>query len=140
MEERDEKAVVPRGVAPAPGRVRHGHPAGAPDTRGASAVPQEIPPPPANSVPEPPPPAAPEPDFAGQVMTVTGPVRPDELGVTLMHEHVLVDFVGADKVDRARYDPGGGLPDRAALSGGSGFPRRLHAFVDCTPAYLGRDP
>ena len=26
--------------------------------------------------------------FAGQVMTVLGPISPDDLGVTLMHEHL----------------------------------------------------
>jgi phosphotriesterase-related protein len=90
-------------------------------------------------VPEPPPAAVPEASFAGQVMTVTGPIRPEELGVTLMHEHVLVDFVGADKVDRARYDAEAvfqtALPylQEVVTRGGQ-------AFVDCTPAYLGRDP
>ena len=30
-----------------------------------------------------------------QIDTVTGPISADALGVTLMHEHVLVDFIGA---------------------------------------------
>ena len=30
-----------------------------------------------------------------RVETVTGPVLASALGVTLMHEHVLVDFIGA---------------------------------------------
>jgi phosphotriesterase-related protein len=38
------------------------------------------------------------------VQTVTGAVSSDSLGVTLMHEHVLVDFIGADKVSPNRYD------------------------------------
>ena len=41
---------------------------------------------------------------AGEIETVTGPVRADTLGVTLMHEHVLVDFIGASEVSRSRYD------------------------------------
>ena len=38
------------------------------------------------------------------VNSVTGPVPADRLGLTLMHEHVLVDFIGADLVSPARYD------------------------------------
>ena len=40
----------------------------------------------------------------GRVMTVAGPVSAETLGVTLPHEHVLVDFIGADRVRRDRYD------------------------------------
>src|SRR5688500_11583297 len=36
--------------------------------------------------------------------TVTGPIAADRLGLTLMHEHVLVDFIGADRVSPGRYD------------------------------------
>jgi len=76
-------------------------------------------------------------DFS--VMTVEGPVRPDELGTTLTHEHVLVDFIGADKVSPDRYDPEEAfrviLPhlQKLKVSG-------CNAFLECTPAYLGRDP
>lgn len=71
-------------------------------------------------------------------MTVGGPVRADRLGATLMHEHVMVDFVGADRVSPDRY--------RAAEVFGVALPhlRDVRAagcrtLVDCTPAYLGRD-
>ncbi len=30
--------------------------------------------------------------FEGMVMTVTGPIEPKKLGVTLMHEHLLVNL------------------------------------------------
>jgi len=40
----------------------------------------------------------------GQVMTVVRPRLPAQFGSALPHEHVLVDFVGADKVSRDRYD------------------------------------
>jgi phosphotriesterase-related protein len=75
----------------------------------------------------------------GRVMTVLGPVSPDRLGSTLPHEHVLVDFVGADTISRDRYDVNdaydAALPHlrRAKALG-------CRAFVECTPAYLGRDP
>jgi phosphotriesterase-related protein len=37
-------------------------------------------------------------------MTVTGPIAPEQMGTTLTHEHVLVDFGGADGVSPERYD------------------------------------
>ena len=72
------------------------------------------------------------------VQTVTGPVAADRLGLTLMHEHVLVDFVGAEQVSRSRYDADVAfkmiLPHLTQLRGlGCG------TLVECTPAYLGRD-
>ena len=73
------------------------------------------------------------------IATVRGPVAPDDLGFTLMHEHVLVDFIGADKVSRDRYDHGqvvaSVLPHLRQV-------RKLgcETLVECTPAYLGRDP
>jgi phosphotriesterase-related protein len=73
------------------------------------------------------------------VLTVGGPVPADELGQALVHEHVLVDFIGADKVSRDRYDADEvfevALPHLRALSA-QGF----RAFFEATPAYLGRDP
>ena len=32
------------------------------------------------------------------IMTVSGPIQPANLGTVLPHEHVLVDFIGADKI------------------------------------------
>ena len=74
-----------------------------------------------------------------RVLTVRGPVDPAELGTTLVHEHVLVDFVGADKVSRQRYDAEEAfrtvLPHLMALKQRGG-----RTLVECTPAWLGRDP
>jgi phosphotriesterase-related protein len=73
------------------------------------------------------------------ISTVTGAVAPADLGTTLTHEHVLVDFVGADKVGRHRYDAEeafrAALPHLRALKERGG-----RTLVECTPAYLGRDP
>jgi predicted metal-dependent phosphotriesterase family hydrolase len=70
---------------------------------------------------------------------VTGRIGTAELGVTLPHEHVLVDFVGADKVSRDRYDVeeviGVVLPRLEELKRAG-----CRTLVECTPAYLGRDP
>jgi phosphotriesterase-related protein len=74
-----------------------------------------------------------------EVVTVRGVVAPAELGTTLIHEHVLVDFVGAEKVSRSRYDADEVfrivLPHLRALR-----ERGCRTLVECTPAYLGRDP
>jgi phosphotriesterase-related protein len=73
------------------------------------------------------------------VNSVRGPIDPQRLGLTLMHEHVLVDFIGADKVSPDRYDRAEVvktvLPHLDQV-------RRLgcETLVECTPAYLGRDP
>jgi predicted metal-dependent phosphotriesterase family hydrolase len=73
------------------------------------------------------------------VQTVTGPIDPGELGVTLVHEHVLVDFVGAEGASRDRYSADEAfdviLPHLAALA-----ERGCRTMLECTPAYLGRDP
>jgi len=73
------------------------------------------------------------------VMTVLGPVPADELGLTLPHEHVLCDFVGADQTGPHRWDRDAVtavmlplLKDAVAAG--------VKSFVDCSPAYIGRDP
>ena len=59
--------------------------------------------------------------------------------MTLMHEHVLVDFIGASEVSRSRYDADEVF--RTVLP----YLQQVRALgcetlVECTPAYLGRDP
>jgi phosphotriesterase-related protein len=81
--------------------------------------------------------AAPPP--SGTIHTVRGPVDVGEMGVTLVHEHVLVDFAGAERVSRSRYDAGEAfrviLPHLQELR-----ERGCRTLLECTPAYLGRDP
>jgi len=76
---------------------------------------------------------------AGRILTVRGPVAPSALGVTLVHEHVLVDFIGADRVTPDRYDAEEvfrtALPHLVALR-----ERGCQTLFEATPAYLGRDP
>ncbi|GIV20534.1 MAG: aryldialkylphosphatase [Armatimonadota bacterium] len=73
------------------------------------------------------------------IITVTGSIPPERLGVILPHEHVLVDFIGADRVSRSRYDPEEVyrvvLPHLQRLKRAG-----CRTLVECTPAYLGRDP
>ncbi len=76
---------------------------------------------------------------SGQIMTATGHVAPGDLGVTLSHEHVLVDFIGADKISKDRYSRDEAFHKiRPHLK----QVRRLgcQTLVECTPDYLGRDP
>jgi phosphotriesterase-related protein len=74
-----------------------------------------------------------------EIITVSGPVPTGEMGFTLIHEHVLVDFIGADSTGYHRWDRREAariiLPRlRAAYESG------VRTIIECTPAYLGRDP
>src|SRR5512143_1648757 len=84
------------------------------------------------------------PHFAGAegprtIHTVRGPIDAGEMGSALVHEHVLVDFAGAEKVSRSRYDADEAfrviLPHLQDLQ-----KRGCRTLFECTPAYLGRDP
>lgn len=72
------------------------------------------------------------------IQTVNGPINSDQLGVSLIHEHFLVDFIGADKINYNRWNR-----DKVAekvlpylfetkLAG-------TKSIFDCTPNFLGRD-
>ncbi|HEX9189191.1 MAG TPA: phosphotriesterase, partial [Vicinamibacteria bacterium] len=75
----------------------------------------------------------------GTIHTVRGPIEVARMGVTLVHEHVLVDFAGAEKVSRSRYDADEAfrtiLPRLQELK-----KQGVETLLECTPAYLGRDP
>ena len=72
------------------------------------------------------------------VMTVLGLMPATRLGRTLMHEHIMVDFIGADKIAPGRYDPEEvfqkALPYLEKLKAAGG-----ETLVECTPAFIGRD-
>jgi len=78
-------------------------------------------------------------DTSHQINTVLGPVPPADLGRTLIHEHVLINIVGSDRMAPGRYDGGEVrsvvLPHLKQLRS-----QGCKTFVDCTPAYQGRDP
>lgn len=73
------------------------------------------------------------------IQTVLKAIPAASFGVALPHEHVLCDFIGADKTSRARWDvdevAAAILPNLMQLK-----ERGVTGFVDCTPAYIGRDP
>ncbi len=69
---------------------------------------------------------------------VSGPVSLSSLGVTLIHEHAMVDFIGAAETGAHRYQAdvvvAKVLPYLTALKNAG-----CATLVDCTPAYIGRD-
>jgi phosphotriesterase-related protein len=77
-------------------------------------------------------------DKKNQVMTVTGIIPAPAMHNTLPHEHILVDFLGAEEINPPRWDREEVIQqilpflEEAKVAG-------CHSFVDCTPNYLGRD-
>ena len=73
------------------------------------------------------------------VQTVLGPIPASKLGVTLAHEHVMCDFIGAEQTNRNRWEVEAVVkrmrPVLMQLK-----ERGVTGFIDCTPAYIGRDP
>lgn len=75
----------------------------------------------------------------GIIMTVNGPIPAREMGVTLVHEHILVDFIGADSINDSRWNKS------EVIKKSLPFLKQIKdlgckSFVECTPAYLGRHP
>ena len=72
------------------------------------------------------------------IMTVNGLIHPAAMGFTLSHEHILVDFIGAEKNSKERYNAEEvfetALPILKEVK-----EKGCATFADCTPAYLGRD-
>jgi phosphotriesterase-related protein len=75
----------------------------------------------------------------GMIMTVKGKIMASEMGVSLTHEHILVDFIGADSITENRWDKQKvsekALPFLLEI-------KKLgcQTIVECTPDFLGRDP
>lgn len=77
-------------------------------------------------------------DMKRKIITVRGAIEPNSLGRGLCHEHVMVDFIGADKTGPERWN------DDEIVEVMEPYLRQVAEqgftwFVDCTPAYLGRD-
>jgi phosphotriesterase-related protein len=74
----------------------------------------------------------------GKIMTVKGLLSASKTGSWLPHEHILVDFIGADSISSSHYDR------QAVIKKVLPYLREAkrlgcNTFVDCTPEYLGRD-
>lgn len=74
-----------------------------------------------------------------QVHTVWGPVPAEQFGPALVHEHVMCDFIGAGETGPHRWEVDEVvrtmLPYMKQVK-----ERGIQGFVDCTPAFIGRDP
>lgn len=73
------------------------------------------------------------------IQTVLGPIPARKLGRTLPHEHVMCDFIGAEQTGRHRWET------KVVVKRMLPFLERLRecgftGLVDCSPAYIGRDP
>jgi len=74
-----------------------------------------------------------------KIITVSGEIPASQIGKTLHHEHLLVDFIGADSISYNRWNKNEVvkkvLPYLLEI-------KKLgyKTLVECTPAYLGRDP
>jgi phosphotriesterase-related protein len=70
--------------------------------------------------------------------SVLGPIKLDEIGITLIHEHIMADFIGAAETGKHRYDSNKVfekvLPFLVELKKAG-----CATFIDCTPIYFGRD-
>lgn len=76
---------------------------------------------------------------SAMLQTVMGAIPAGKFGFALPHEHILCDFIGADKTSRARWNVEAVIAKiRPYLQQVSA--RGVTGFVDCTPAYIGRDP
>ncbi len=77
--------------------------------------------------------------IAPKVMTVNGWVNKRQMGLTLPHEHIMVDFIGAAQIDTSVYNIQEmyetALPLLMKLKEFG-----CTTFIDCTPNYLGRSP
>lgn len=74
-----------------------------------------------------------------RIETVTGTIDAGAIGKTLVHEHILVDWIGADKITPGRYDP---VEVVATMSPylREIIDRGYKTLFECTPAYISRDP
>ena len=77
-------------------------------------------------------------DGEDYVVTVRGKVAGRELGKTLAHEHILCDFGGAEGAEERKADPAVVMellkPRLLEVK-----ERGYSAFIDATPAWIGRD-
>lgn len=80
-----------------------------------------------------------KPESGDFIMTVNGREHPGKMGMTLTHEHILVDFIGADSTGYFRWNRDSVVKKAIPFL----LDARNHGvrtLIDCTPAYLGRDP
>ena len=72
------------------------------------------------------------------VITVNGKIPTAKMGTTLIHEHFLVDFIGADKINYNRWEKDE-VVKKVLPYLSEAKKHGVKTIMDCTPAYLGRD-
>ena len=74
-----------------------------------------------------------------RLITVSGPIHPDSMGLALIHEHVFLDWSAADDYDPGIWDNEEAyqfiLPYLKEMKAAG-----VKTFLECTPVYLGRNP
>lgn len=78
-------------------------------------------------------------NMKGKIMTVKGMIGSAKLGFTLTHEHILVDFSGAEDYDPSQWN------DDEVIRVVTPYIEEIRNYgcntlIDCTPEYIGRDP
>jgi phosphotriesterase-related protein len=73
------------------------------------------------------------------IITVNGPIPAGEMGTTLVHEHVLVDFIGADSTGYHRWNKDE-VVERVTPFLEEIQEYEVSTLIECTPAFVGRDP
>ena len=73
------------------------------------------------------------------INTVTGTCAPDQLGVTLTHEHLMIGWAGWETDSTVRFDRKAAI-DEVAAKVKELRDLGLETFVDPCPMDLGRDP
>lgn len=70
------------------------------------------------------------------IMTILGPIPASAMGITLSHEHILVDFIGADSTAYHRWEKqevvNKVIPYLEEIQ-----ECQVSTLMECTPAYLG---
>lgn len=74
-----------------------------------------------------------------KIMSVNGYLYSDNMGVTLSHEHVLVDWIGADSTGYHRWNRED-VVERVLPFFLQAKELGVSTVIEFTPAYLGRDP
>lgn len=74
-----------------------------------------------------------------QVMTVGGSIYAADMGTTLIHEHVLVDWIGADSTGYHRWNRTE-VVERVLPFIIEAREKGVDTIIEYTPSYLGRDP
>lgn len=73
------------------------------------------------------------------LITVKGKIPVEEMGISLIHEHLLVDFIGADSTGYHRWEKSKVIEQVLPFLM-EARQKGVNTIFECTPAYLGRDP